>query len=266
MKNTIINVFKTLFFFDFGLILITLVPTLFKFKNATLSSVFDLAIPFLIIVLLTFIFTKMVEKKGVSVLESKIKFKSLLLSIALGILVPVFILAVMWIFKDFAFSGFNKISNMPIHLLKLALTSALSELLYRGYLFKLYKKHYGFIASCVITTLLFLSYNLEVLNSGKIHALNVILISIVFCFVMDYFNNIILSVLTHFSFLATTSLLIKTDNLFENSIITSVVLFAIIFILLFKKYKSFFMTVLSFILHIKRILSDKVSIFISRFK
>ena len=64
MKNLIINIFKTLFFFDLGVILITLLPEV-QNKNPALQKLIAESLPLGIVLILTILFILVIERRKI---------------------------------------------------------------------------------------------------------------------------------------------------------------------------------------------------------
>lgn len=184
MKNLLVNIFKTLFFFDLALIVINLIPDL-KTENPAKLILWREGMAFAVIWVLTLFFLLFVEKRKLKLYSKKGKFKSVMMGLLLGAVVPTLIAAAMWIFKALKLSGFNKISDIYFYIGAILLNAAAGELLIRGYLFKIYTKHQGFLFATVFSTALFLSMNTEIFKLNKIYIANIILLNILLCCLTD---------------------------------------------------------------------------------
>ena len=137
MKNLIINIFKTLFFFDLAVIVISLLPTV-QNSNPALALLLNECIPLGLVILLTLFFFLFLEKKQVGPPLKHKKFKSFFKGLGFGAVLPVICVAVMFFTKSFHFLGFNKIDSWYYYVLALLCNAIFTELLLRGYLFNLY--------------------------------------------------------------------------------------------------------------------------------
>lgn len=261
MNDLIKTIFKTLFFFDLGIIVLSVLPE-FKFKNAALNNLCNMALCAVILIVFTVVFLKIVEKKTLR-LSAHPKKSAFLKGIGIGILFPAVILGIMFLFKVVSFSPFQKpekITELFYYTGALFCCSLACELLLRGYLFRLYKKHYGFLFSTVVTTLLFISFNLEIFKTGKIYSANIILINILLCFLLEYTRSFAAVVLARFFYSVITCIVLGTvstssqypvffnlvfsgkklitgpENGFEASIITLIITSVITILLLNRKY------------------------------
>ena len=258
MKNLLVNIFKTLFFFDLALIVISLIPDL-KTDNPMKLLLWHEGMPLAVVVFLTFFFLLFVEKRKMHLYQKKGKFKSTLYGLLIGIAIPLVILIGMWIFKGFKITGFNKVEEIYYYILAILFNAIAGELLIRGYLFKIYQKHHGFIFATVFSTALFLSMNFHIFKLSKMYIANVILLNIFMCcvtnkakgplnitarFAYSFINGFILgnSMLSE-EFPVLGKVVFSGKKLInggkyqiEGSIITTVVLSALIFLMLNKKY------------------------------
>ena len=199
VKNLIVNVFKTLFFFDFILILTSVIPAI-KFKNDNIL-IFNTQLTFFLIVgVFTYFYLNFVEKKKLKLSEKKGKFKALFAGVFSGLLIPVIYAVTMKIYNFSKYEGINKTENIWYYLLALFLNALWIELLLRCYLFSLYKKYYGFILTTIFTTLLFISMNHEILKMNKIYLWVTLLFNVYMCFIREKFNSIIANIFANFSF------------------------------------------------------------------
>lgn len=199
MKNLIVNIFKTLFFFDLSIILLNVLPQ-HKTGRAEVINLRNEGAVCLLLLVLTFIFHKIVEKKKFPFKKGICNLKFLPLGILAGAVIPLVFTVVMRITKGYNFDGFNKIPKLWMWILAVFLSALWNELLLRGYLFRLYKKHYGFLMSTVITTALFISMNHEILKFSKKNLAIIILFNILLCFLLEITNSVIFTVFARFTY------------------------------------------------------------------
>lgn len=213
MKNLIVNIFKTLFFFDLALILIAVIPD-YKTENLGYLTLWREGIAFLVVGILSVIFYKKVEKEPIPPKIKKIKkdktkkvknkkkgkFKFILLGLFTGALIPALYVGAMWILKGYNFVCFNKIPQIWVWIIAIFLNAAAGELLIRGYLFRLYKKFYGFIIATVVTTALFVSMHSEILDMNRTYFWIIILLNLLLCFLLEYTKTIYFTVFARFTY------------------------------------------------------------------
>ncbi len=184
MKNLIVNIFKTLFFFDLSLIVISLLPDL-KTENPALALLWKEGMGLAVVFAFTLFFLLVVEKRKLKLYSKKGKFKSIMGGIALGIMFPVAIGGVMWLLKLIKISGVNKTEQIYFYIAAVLLNAIAGELLIRGYLFRLYNKHYGLIIATIISTALFICMNSQILKYCKMYIAGIILMNIFLCLITD---------------------------------------------------------------------------------
>lgn len=197
MKKLLINIFKTLFFFDLAVISFSLLPTI-KTENSALLKFSSEGFQMLFIILLTIVFIKWVEKKSIKLPSKKKKFKQVMLGLFLGIVLPVIAIAVIIATKSFKFEGINAVKQLYFWIPALLFNAITTEYLLRGYLFQLYKREYGVIASVVITTLLYVSLNSHILKMGKIYIATLIVFNILLCVLLEWTSSMVVTISARF--------------------------------------------------------------------
>ena len=197
MKKLLINIFKTLFFFDLAVMCFPILPTI-KIGNAALLKLSFEGFQMLFIILLTFIFIKWVEKKSIKLPSKKKKVKQVMFGLFLGAVLPVITVAVMISTKSFKFEGINEVKYLYFWLPALLFNAITTEYLLRGYLFQLYKREYGVIASVVITTLLYISLNFHILKMGKIEMATLIVFNILLCVLLELTSSMVVTISVRF--------------------------------------------------------------------
>lgn len=213
MKNAIVNVFKTLFFFDVAVVIISFLPKLAS--DATPQAIFKFDVRnFIIIAVLSLFFGLIVERVKIKKLfEARNLPRKVITGFMGGAVIPVVSVLLMFIFGAFDFSGYSKVSGIAYILLALLFNAAASELLLRGYLFKLYKKHYGFIAASIFTTALTLVLHTEFFQYSKLYIFNIILLNLVLCILLDITNSLITTITARFVYTAISTFVLGSLKL-----------------------------------------------------
>lgn len=166
--------------------------------------------------------------------------------------------------KYLSFNGFNKVPQFWIYIIAVFFSAVAGELLIRGYLFKLYKKYYGLILATVITTLLFITANTEILSMSKKYIAVIVLLNIALCFLVDLSNTPAISIFARFIYCGLSGLILggklftqeypQLGNyilngkklytggkyLIEGSLITLIAVSILCFILIRIKYREYF--------------------------
>ena len=208
MKNLIVNIFKTLFFFDLAVIVIPILPEVNK-KNPALDKFYAEAIVAGFMLLLTLVFFFLIEKRKLTVPIKKKPIRSFLWGLLSGLAVPGVIVALLATLKHLKFTGFkDNITDYHYWILAILFNAIASELLFRGYLLNLYRKYYGFTRSAIISTALYLSLNFKLLEEDGILIANIILLNILLCFLFEFSNSIITTVTAHFTYILASTFLL----------------------------------------------------------
>ncbi len=207
MKNFIIIIFKTLFFFDLGVVVMSLLPTV-KLKTPALSKLATEGVYFGFVLILSLIFVLVIEKRKIRIGFGKRKFKSALTGAISGFAFPIIFFAVLAVFKGIDISGFNKTSHLYYWIPAILINAITTELFLRGYLFSLYKKHYGFLFTAIVTTMLYIALNSEILKMNKIYLANIILLNLLLCFLFEYSNSIIATISARFVYCVLSCLML----------------------------------------------------------
>jgi len=215
MKNLIVNIFKTLFFFDLSIILLAALPE-HKTGGAAVINLWNEGTACVLLLILTLIFHKFAEKKKFPIKKGISNLKYLPLGILSGAVIPVTYTLVLRITKGYNFDGFNKVPKLWMWILAIFLSALWNELLLRGYLFRLYKKHYGFFASTVITTALFITMNHEILKFSKKNLAIIILFNILLCFLLEITDSVIFTVFARFSYTFISGMMFGSAYLFTE--------------------------------------------------
>lgn len=197
MKNLIVNIYKTLFFFDFAIVVAYYLPDI-KTENAALLTLWREGVFFTVVLAFTLVFIKLVERKGLKVFNFKNKLRHYSLGLITAIIPLGITVLCLWVFKMLRFNGANKISNMLFWIIALLLNAAANELLLRGYLFKLYRKYYSLPVVTAVVTALFISLNINIFSTGIIYAANLLLTNIILCLLAEYSYSLLAPIAAHF--------------------------------------------------------------------
>jgi len=197
MKNLIVNVFKTLFFFDLAILIFVRLPEVTA-SNAALLKLKQEAIIMGVPLVLTLVYFFLVEKRKLGVPINRHVFKSIGWGLFSGI-VPIGVtVGALFILKKLKFTGIEKPEHIWFWLAAMLCNTIAAELLLRGYLFKLFKKHYGFMFSAIVTTMLFLSIDIKLFDEGKIYIANIILLNFLLCLILEYSGSIVSTIIARF--------------------------------------------------------------------
>ena len=197
VKNLIVNIYKTLFFFDLAIVVAYYIPDI-KTENSALLTLWREGIYLAVMLVFTLFFIRAVEKNKLRVFN----FKNKLRHYSLGLITAIIPLAVtllpLLIFKSLKLNGAQKISGIVFWLIALLFEAAANELLLRGYLFKLYRKYYSLPAVTVVVTLLFISLNINIFSHGVIYTLNMLVTNIILCLLAEYSYSLLAPITARF--------------------------------------------------------------------
>ena len=197
VKNLIVNIYKTLFFFDLAIVVAYYIPDI-KTESPALLTLWREGVLFSVTLAFTLIFIRAVEKNRLRVFNLKNKLRHY----SLGLMTAIIPLAVtvlpLLLFKSLKLNGAQKTSGLLFWLIALLFEAAANELLLRGYLFKLYRKYYSLPVVTAVITVLFISLNISVLSHGVIYALNMLLTNIILCLLAEYSYSLLAPITARF--------------------------------------------------------------------
>ncbi len=205
MQKLITNIFKTFLFFDLSLIIIHKLPV-FSGENTALTVLKNSVLPFAVVAILSLVFVLAVEKEKIKISLGGF-FKNIYRGTVSGIVLPAVVVGIAFILRKVKFGSFTLPKGLAFWLISLLVSAITTELLIRGYLFKLYKKEYSFEVATILTTLLYLSIDITLFFQSKIFIANIILLNILLCFILEYTGSRIATVFARFFFLVINCLL-----------------------------------------------------------
>ncbi len=207
MKNLIVNIYKTLFFFDLAIIAAYVFPKI-KTKNAALLNLWSEGTFLAVMIVFTAFFYLAVERKRLKIFNKRnilSHYGTGLISVTLPLAVTV---CVLFLLKCLKFSGTNKPSHFFLWLAAIFCSAAATELLLRGYLFRLYRKYYSFPVTAAVITVLFISMNIYIFSDGFIYAANLLVFNLLMCLLAEYTRSLTAPVTAHFFYNAVSTLVL----------------------------------------------------------
>lgn len=214
MKNLIINIYKTLFFFDFAVIVMYYIPKI-KTSSPAYYNLWSELISLAVVILFTVIFTRVVEKGTLKVQFFKNKFRNYSIGLLCGVIITALPALILWLSKSFTAEK-SSVKHIVIWLLAIFFNILGTELLLRGYLFKLYRKYYSFAVTTVIISLLNISLNISILEKGIIYILNILALNIMLCILCEYTKSLLTAVTAHFVYYTAASFIIDSEPLTKD--------------------------------------------------
>ncbi len=197
LKNAILNLFKTLFFFDTAVVAVFFLP--YKEKSNAASTALSRETVFLgVVAVLTLFFWLLIERRKVRIFCFKQIFRHYSVGLLCGIIPIAATVAFLWVTRHLHFGGRTDTSHILIWLAALFVNTLATELLFRGYLFRLYRTHYAFPIAALLVSALFFSMNYPILSVGKTYVLNLLLLNIILCFLADETGSFLAPLVGHF--------------------------------------------------------------------
>lgn len=197
MKNLIVNIYKTLFFFDLAIVIAYYIPDI-KTENPALLTLWREGVFFAVTLAFTLFFIRAVEKNTLRVFNFKNKLRHYSLGLITAVIPLGITVLILWLLKSLKLNGAEKTGGIAFWLIALLFEAAANELLLRGYLFKLYRKYYSLPVVTAVVTLLFISLNISVFSHGVIYAVNMILTNVILCLLAEYSYSILAPITARF--------------------------------------------------------------------
>ena len=224
MKNAIVNLFKTLFFFDVAVVAVFFLP--YKEKSNAASTALSKETVFLCVVAaLTFLFWFLIERRKIKIFRFRRIFRHYSAGLLCGVIPIGTTVLLLWVTRHLRFAGRTDTSHILLWLAALLVNTIATELLFRGYLFRLYRKYYHFPIAALLISALFFSMNYPMLSLGKTYVINLLLLNIILCLLADETGSFSAPLAAHFvyrliSTLALGSLPVSEEypHLFRNSV------------------------------------------------
>lgn len=198
MKNLIVNVFKTLFFFDLAVLIFIRLPEITKASSEGMLKLKQEALIMAVPLVLTLIYYFLVERRKLGVPINRHVFKSIEWGLFSGIVPVGVVVGILFLMKKLKFISISKPEHIWLWLTAILCNTLAAELLLRGYLFKLFKKYYGFMFSAIVTTMLFISLDIKLLDKPKIYIANILLMNFLLCLILEFSGSIIATVIARF--------------------------------------------------------------------
>lgn len=196
MKKILICVAKFLLFFTAWVLIVTLVPVP-THPNAAMQRLWYEVMPFAAILLLTFVFAKLVERGRIKVPVFRHLFKNIWVGLLAGCVWLGAAMGILLALGIAAFAGSSEVPLLWVWILAAFVNVCMQELLIRGYLYQLVKKEYGHIAALVATTALFTLMHAGAFEAGPVAVLNVVTMSIFVTLVLEYTRALLAPILIH---------------------------------------------------------------------
>ncbi len=154
-------------------------------------------IPLVIVILLTFIFIKFLEKEFPPLYKKKTVLPDTIKGVLLSIIwlgTPILLLYILGILH---FDSYQPIPKLSLWILAVACNAALQEILVRGYVFTLLRKNYNTPIAVIITSLIFVILHGGAFEVGVVPVINVLTMSILVSLLLIYTGSLIMPIVVH---------------------------------------------------------------------
>ena len=215
LKNTLLNIFKTLFFFDTAVLVINFLPTYSKgsaARSALVNEVFSLAV----VLALTLIFFLPVERRQLAFFKPRHEGRRLFFGIVCGVLPLALCTGLLKLLHSLTFGSKANVSQLLFWVLALLANTLATELLLRGYLFRLYRKYYNVIVTAVLLTILSLSLEKELFAGGRLYAFNLAVFNLMLCLLVEATQSLLAAVIARFASNLLGALVLGAFSIAEN--------------------------------------------------
>lgn len=196
VKRVLVTAMKSIAFF-LGWAILSAVLPFSDSDNPAIWRLWAELTPFLAMVAFTFLFWVM-ERKTVGLHLFDNPIKGMVTGIAAGaawLAAPVLTMYVIGVIR---FEGKNTIPQFALWALAAFLNVVMQELLVRGYLYQMLKQKHNFPAAVIVTTALFTILHGGALEAGVVPTMNVVTMSLLMTFVLEYTGSLIAPTLMHF--------------------------------------------------------------------
>ena len=139
MKNLIVHIYKTLFFFDLSIVIVYYLPNI-KTKNAALLNLWRDGMFFAVMLVFTLFFKTVAERNRLKIFNPKNKLRHYSIGLITGLVPVVITLLLLMLIRKVKFSGINHPGHTLLWLAAIFLNVFATELLLRGYSLTLRKE------------------------------------------------------------------------------------------------------------------------------
>lgn len=195
MKNILISVLKTVFFFIGWTLLAGFLPVP-SVATPPIWRLWAEVMPLLAIMGLTFAFW-LIEKRQVHLHLFDNLEKGLLIGTTAGIVWLGCVVIVLLFIGVMKIDDDNEVSQLLIWILAAFLNVVMQELLVRGYLYQMIKHRHNVVAATIVTTALFTFMHAGAFEVGLIPVFNVVTMSLLMTIVLEYTGSIIAPIMMH---------------------------------------------------------------------
>lgn len=197
MKKVLLVIIKTLLFLIGWGFLIGIVPDIPTKTQAFLRLWWEF-IPFLSVVIFTFLFVYVIEKNKIKVPFFSNFFKNSFIGFVAGILWLGIVVAILVMAGLMKIEKQNTVDLIYVWIVASFLNVVMQELLLRGYIYQLIKDKYCFATSIIVTTIMFTAIHGGAFSAGFIPVVNVVTMSVFVTLLLEYTGTLLAPVIVHF--------------------------------------------------------------------
>lgn len=199
MKKFLFSLLRFLGFFSLWTVCVSLLgPILPTFENPAITRLIDEFMPFSVLLVITFVFSRLIDKNKYSTVLYTRLLKSVFIGIGTGLLWFFITFLVQYIGGWAVIEFDNFVPLFFVYILALLINTVMQEYLVRGYLFVMLEKRHGKVVAIIFTTALFTLLHGGAFEAGPIAVANVITMSLFVTFLMIYTKGILAPILAHF--------------------------------------------------------------------
>lgn len=214
-KKILKDFLKFLSFFILWAILIP-ISYFLKIEDPVLRRLWFEFTPFFLIVVITVMFARFVEKPPLKIPWFTNAGRNTLMGLGLGLGWLGLIVLVLWVCGVIRFNGVNEVPYLGVWVLSSLLNVIMQELLVRGYLYQLLKRNYSRMAALVATTALFTLLHGGAFEAGIIAVLNVLTMSVFVTLLLEYTGSLLAPTIVHFVWNTVGSIFLGAVSLAED--------------------------------------------------
>jgi membrane protease YdiL (CAAX protease family) len=202
MKKHLLTTAKAIGFILVWVALISLMVPIAKSgflqDSAALSRLLWEFLPLAGVLLVTFIFVRVVEKNKIQIPILKNPLNNVVLGLALGIVWIFGSVGTLYLLGNFRLGAKNEVSYLAIWFLAVLLNATMQEYLVRGYLFSLLREKHNTALAIAATTILFTAMHGGAFGAGTTLVLNVITMSVFVSLLLVYTGSLLAPIIVHF--------------------------------------------------------------------
>lgn len=197
MKKALICIVKIISIFLLWALSLNLFPDI-NSDNAAVNRLWWELTPLLSIIVLTFIYTKLLENGRLNICFFNNAYRAAIIGALLGAIWIFSAISILYALGVLSFDGINNVPDTAIWILAVFLNAAMQEILVRGYMYQLIKREYNIMTSALITTALFTALHGGAFEAGITAVLNVFTMSLLVTLIFEYTQSLLAPVTAHF--------------------------------------------------------------------